>query len=246
MVAPSNNSFIPKRGPVKQKRKNATRQVYIFTYISYILTFATLLGAGGVFFYDKYVERQLNEEIAALNQEIDSFSHTDMRRVTEFDQRLQQANSRLDASVSISSLFTALEAATVDTVKVLNLNLSRVIDDKISLNVAVETDSFDSTIFQRGVYTRNQLVSDVEISNVLRAAQQVGGVDTTTGRSVVTFQALLSVPVSAIPYQPPRTVPLQTAPITITQPAPAASAGASVNIQSSEEAVEEDVNNPES
>lgn len=222
MPAPSSNSFIPKRGPTKKKRNTATRQVFIFTYISYILTFATLLAAGGVFIYERVVNQQLTDEIAALNQEIDSFSQTDMQRVTEFDQRLQQAAGKLDASVSIASLFQSLELATVEKVKILELNLNRVGDQELDLVASIETDSFDSTIFQRGIYTRNQVISEVTVSDVVRTPSSVDaeGRVITDSEPMVTFEANLIIPVSEVPYQAPRaSAPPQ--PITISQPSPA-------------------------
>lgn len=220
MPAPSSNSFIPKRGPAKKKRKTTTRQVFIFTYISYILTFATLLAAGGVFIYERVVDQQLTDEIAALNQEIDSFSQTDMQRVTEFDQRLQQAAGKLDVSVSIASVFKALELATVETVKILDLDISRSFDDELNLVASIETDGFDSTIFQRGVYGRDKVISDVVVSDVVRApaAEDAGGRVISDSQPIVTFTAELTVPVSGVPYEPPRASAVPAQPITITQP----------------------------
>tara|TARA_B100000508_G_scaffold141011_1_gene145034 strand:+ start:1340 stop:2050 length:711 start_codon:yes stop_codon:yes gene_type:complete len=200
MPGPSNSSFIPKRNPVKQKRNQPSRRIYIFTIVSYVLLFAALLSAGGTFFYQEYIDAQLQREITDLNNEISSFSEADMQRVLEFDRRVTQAASRIDNSVSIASVLEALEAATIDTVQLQSLNISRVADDSFSLNARVVTDTFDSTIFQRGVYERNQVISDVEIgavntSEAQSEADEQGGV-----RSLVMFDATLEVPLDAVPY----------------------------------------------
>lgn len=215
----SNNSFIPKRGPSKLKQKEVSRQVYIFTYISYILMFATLLATGGVFLYGQYVERQLDDEIAALNAEISGFSEADMARVTDFDERLKQASGRLDTSVSLVALMEAIELATIDTVQVISLNMDREFDEKYILNGVVQTDSFDSTIFQREIYERDEVISSVIISGVQTATlPATGGSDTQIqARPVVSFNAELEVPISAIPFEPNRT-PTTQRPLTITAP----------------------------
>ncbi|MCA9358713.1 hypothetical protein KC926_00720 [Candidatus Kaiserbacteria bacterium] len=213
----SNNSFIPKRGPAKRRQGPASRQVYAFTLVSYILMFATLLAVGGVYIYGKLIEKQLNEEISLLNNEINSFSEADMQRVTDFDSRLLQAKNRLDNSVSIVSIFEALEKATIDTVQLKDFNLTREGDEKFVLQTSVVTDSFDSTMFQRGVFQRlGTVISSVDISSVQTSESDE------SGRSLVTFSADLEVPLTAVPYTVQSNVN-QTAPTFIpapTTPAP--------------------------
>jgi len=182
--------------------------------------FATLLATGGVYFYGNYVDRQLDAEIAALNNEIGSFSKADMQKVMDFDLRLAQASSRLSNNVSLISVFESLEAATINTVQITSLNLYRESDEKFVLAAAIETDSFDSTIFQRGVYGQNQAIRSVKISGVETSnVQSSGGVNSSqedSTESLVTFTAELEVPLSAVPYVPARTA--ITPPITITEP----------------------------
>jgi hypothetical protein len=207
MTDPSNSSFIPKRGPATQKRRVVSRQVYIFTIGSYILLFATLLASGGVFLFDRYVDKQFEESVAELNSAIAAFSETDMQRVLDFDSRLSQAAGRLDASVSMVSVFEALEDATIDTVQVDGLTIVRDNDSKYVLEAAINTDSFDSTIFQRGVYKRNSSISSVEVSDVKKSppSDNVSEEDQVaaareTALPLVTFSAVLEIPVSEVPY----------------------------------------------
>lgn len=195
MPDPSNNSFIPKRGPAKRQRLPASRQVYAFTIVSYVLMFATLLATGSVYLFGKYVDKKLQDEISLLNVEINSFSETDMKRVTDFDSRLIQASNRLENTVSIVSVFDALERATIDTVQLDSLSLVREDDEKFVLDSSIVTDSFDSAIFQRGVFQRNSVIEGVVINNVKT-------VDTKTdGKSLVTFNASIEVPLASVPYK---------------------------------------------
>ena len=217
----SSNSFIPKRGPVKHSRGTASRKVYVFTLISYVLMFATLLATGSVYLYAKYVDKQLESEVSALNTEINSFSEADMQKVLDFDRRLTQAYDRLNNSVSIVSVFEALESATIDTVKVKTLDIVRENDEKFILSATVETDSFDSTIFQRGVYQRNQTIESVMVSGVQAAVEDSGSEDSGSEEDVdlytspISFSVQLEVPLSAVPYVDSSD---QVQPITITQP----------------------------
>ncbi len=220
MTSSSDNSFIPKRGPVKQKQTSTTRQVYIFTYISYILMFATLLATGGVYLYGQFIDRQLDNEIAALNSEISIFSRENLAKVTEFDLRLQQSALRLNNSVSVVSVFEALQAATIETVQIESLNLKREDDEKFVLNAGIKTDSFDSTIFQRGVFGRSdviteEIVIDDVVTDTLVGTNLDG--DVPSSRSIVNFSAVLEIPLANVPYVPV-SQPQAQVPLTISQP----------------------------
>jgi hypothetical protein len=208
MKSSSDNSFIPKRGASKRKQVAGSRPFYIFTYISYILMFAALLSSGGVYLYAQYIDSELAIEIKELNSEIGSFNQADMERVTEFNLRLAQAQDRLDNSVSIASVFDALEQATIDTVQIESLLIEREDDNQLLVEAIIQTDSFDSTIFQRGVYLRNNTIQDVEIQDVENTTLAetdlevgaVAGADST--RPAVSFRALLGIPLETVPAKP--------------------------------------------
>ena len=193
-------SFIPRRGPAKRAQHAVSRQVYIFTLISYILFFATLMAAGGVFFYDRYIDQKLEAEIVALNSAIGSFSESDMEVVRELDMRLRQTHSRLDKSVSVVSIFDALEQATVETVKISDVELVRQDDSQFVLTSTIETDTFDSSLFQRGVYERNQIFSSIDVTDLIIAS--AGSEEEEETAPTVNFTATLEVPLSAIPFVP--------------------------------------------
>jgi len=198
-----NTSFIPKRGPAKRNQQMASRQVYLFNTVSYVLFAATLIAAAGVFLYDRYISTQLETEVAALDAAISSFSNADMERVREFNGRLKQAQVRLENSVSVSSVFKAIEDATVSNVELTSLILKREQDNQFLLTAAVQTDSFDSSLFQRGIYERNPVIDSVVISDV-QIADALANIDEESEiSSGVTFTAKLGVPLSAVPYVPP-------------------------------------------
>ena len=223
----NNSSFIPKRGPAKQRRAAQSRRVYAFTIISYVLMFATLLSVGGVYFYSAYLERQRDVAIEALNAEIQGFDETKMQQVLSFNERLTQAAGRLNNSVSLVSVFEALEAATINTVQIAALGLTREDDDSLLLTATVGTDSFDSTIFQRGVFNRNEVIESITIADVqLQAEDDEAGGEPAAGAvetPQVTFTAEIVVPVSAVPYEVGRA---EAQPLTILSSEPAADAPA--------------------
>ena len=166
--------------------------------------FASLLAAGGVYLYARYTDNQLDLAIEALNSEIGGFSQADMERVTEFDLRLAQAQDRLGNSVSMVSVFEALQAATIDTVQISSLAIEREDDNQLLLAADIQTDSFDSTIFQRGVFLRDGTIQKVEISDVNNTLVASGGrgAQSLNLKPAVSFQASLSIPLEDVPANP--------------------------------------------
>lgn len=196
------SSFIPKRGPVTKKRRVAPRRVYLLTLMSYVAMFTSLLAAGGAYLYSDFIQRQLDEEVKALNQEIAGFSESDMKRVIEFDSRLQQASGRLNSSPSIVSLFEVLESAVVDTAVITSLKISRKDDELLFLTAEFKTDTFDSTIFQRDTFIVDDVVDVIAVKDASVRANDdddsLTGSETKSG--LVTFLVEMSVPILAVPY----------------------------------------------
>lgn len=206
MLDPSKNasSFIPKQGTPKRARRTMTREIYLFTLISYVVIFATLLATGGVFLYNQYTIKQKDKAVEELSQEIASFKQVDMERVKDFDQRLSMINGRLEASASVLSVLSALEASTVGTVQIESLALAREDDEMYVLEALIVTDSFDSTIFQRGIFKRDSVLADVSFTGLATEASTVGEDDETDDSSSllkkVRFTAEIEVPLSLVPY----------------------------------------------
>jgi hypothetical protein len=202
----SNSSFIPKRGPVKKRRRNSSRRVYVFTLISYSILLAALLGVAGVFLYSNHVQGQFDQAVGNLNDAISNFDDIGMERVIEFDSRLTQAYGRIGNSVSLTSVFSALESATIGTVKIDSLSISRDSDTVFLLKASVITDSFDSSIFQRKIYTNNKTVfSSVLISDLSRSFVSSSGDEddsVSEEKELVMFKAELEIPLSSVPFIP--------------------------------------------
>jgi hypothetical protein len=212
-----NASFIPKQGPVRKVRQTASRQVHFLTIVSYVLFVSTLVASGGVFLYNRHLESRLASEVEKLDATTGGFSDADMNTVREFNIRLHQAQSRLDKSISLVTVLGALEEVTLKAAQITELTIKREGDVQVAVDAKVNTDSFDSSLFQRGVYERNSVTKDVKISDLTleQAAAEEGG---TPGISFVTK---IVVPISDIPYKPAdlnvvNTVPAEVASTTET------------------------------
>ncbi len=189
-----NASFIPKQSPAKRSRYVASRQLHLLTLVSYVLFIATLIASAGLFFYTRYLNSKLTSEVEALNADIAGFNESDMDQVREFNYRLQQANQRLSNSVSLKSIFAALEQATAQSVQVVDFSLKRNNDSDYEISAKLETDSFDSTLFQRSLFEGNSVMNSVNVSDLLITTSE-------DGANGVTFTAKIGVPLASVPYE---------------------------------------------
>tara|TARA_B100002051_G_scaffold271729_1_gene307022 strand:- start:5852 stop:6592 length:741 start_codon:yes stop_codon:yes gene_type:complete len=201
----SNSSFIPKKGPRKRRPGAGTRRIYVFTLFAYILLFATLLATGALYFYNDYNVSLLNNEVKLLRDEVAGFTDfdTDIVEVEVFDTRLQMVSDRLNNAASMVSVLNLFEEQTVRTVKVVSLDLAREGDDRFTIEANVETDSYDSTIFQRDEIVElveMQKIDGVEIEDL--QANNVNGPSVVStfapaeDQASVRFKTVLSVPLS--------------------------------------------------
>ncbi len=202
MSEPLNASFIPKRNPNRTNRQNATQRVFLGTLIIQILFFSTLLATLGVFVYEKNLKKSLDSEIITFNNEIRAFSEEEMKRVIDLDNRMDQVENRLAHTASIVSIFEALEVATVQSIQIRNLNLKRVDDSHFTIDSVMETDTFDSVMFQRGVLERDKnlsvtKVSDLKLTNSVKAE----GSDVDDADTVLNFKASLAINTKDVPHK---------------------------------------------
>lgn len=193
------SSFIPKQGPAKHSRQVVSRQVHLFTVLSYILFFAALAGSVAIFLYQRYTTSQLDAEIVALSGEIGSFSDVKMEEVRSFNMRLTQAADRIGNSVSAVAVLESIEDATAQSVNIESLDMKREGDETFVVTAEISTNSFDSSLFQRGVYERSPIVESVLIEDL---SLEEDDSESNLPSKGVSFKAELHVPLKGVPYRP--------------------------------------------
>jgi hypothetical protein len=208
-----NTSFIPKQGPAKKTRQAVSRQVHIFTIVSYLLFLSTLTAGVGVYFYGRHLDGQLATEANALNSAISGFSINDMKRVESFHTRLRYARDRIDHSVSITTIFKALEAATAKVASFNDFSLKREGDKEFIVSAKITADSFDTSLFQRSVFEQNSVMESITTDNL--TIETIGENAT---QKVVSFSANIVVPLEAVRYQPSATANVIVAPVSTNTP----------------------------
>lgn len=170
----SNASFIPKQNPVKARRRIVSRQVYILSIISYCLISLALVAAAGTFFYELQVKKDLQSEIRGLSEAVKKFNQEDMDKVIALDDRLDAIATLVADNVSLRRVLTVIEDSTIQTFDFTGLTIDRTTNDTIDLEVKIETDSFDSVMFQRNIYEKADTIAAIDVSDVKVALATVG------------------------------------------------------------------------
>lgn len=203
MQGSSNNSFIPKRRHAKRQRSKPGRKVFLITILAYSLLFAALLAALGVVFYKNYVTTQLENEVLALDGEVNTFSVQNFKRVQEFDSSLQKTQNRVDNTVSVTRVLDELDRITAQPIQINNLEFKRRGDQDLQVMISFSTETLDGALFQRKVLNANSSVfSSVKISEIdIQDSLAVVASDLEVA-PVVVFLAEFSIPLGSVLYDP--------------------------------------------
>lgn len=203
MADPLGPSFIPKQNPAKVARRTATRQVYLFTVISYVVLFATLTAVAGLFIYGRLTSSTLGKAVQEYNSEIASFKVDTMHEVIELHERLARAEELLEANISLRAALAVIEAATIDTVQFNEVAFERGEGNQVQLDATVTTDSFDSVLFQREIYEEAERLTGVSLEDVEINFVQANPESGTPAETTVGFSAMFDLAPSTVAYQPP-------------------------------------------
>lgn len=144
----TDSSFIPKNAN-RAKKPRTGKRIYVFSYISYIFFFGTLLAVFGTYFYSSQVEHSLESYRAELAAESARFSEGDINEVRDLEKRLIVADELLAESNAPSRIFEALETVIADTFRINDFSYDRLPDNSIVLTFAGGTETFDAALFQR-------------------------------------------------------------------------------------------------
>ncbi len=206
MPGSSNTSFIPKRNPAQKERQGAKRQVFVGTFIIRILFFASLIAAAGVFVYEMQLKKNVDNEILALDAAIGTFNEAEMQRVLQTDARLKQAAARFQSAASMTALLRALERSTVGSIQISQLGVERISSNSYSVEADMETETFDTVLFQRSLLEESSTfaVSEIKDLVVVTLPPESGLYDIEVNPELagegVSFKALLTVATDEVPH----------------------------------------------
>lgn len=206
MVSPQGpSSFIPKAPASKNApRPRGIKKIYIFTYISLVLFFGTLIASAGTFLFDVTVNGQLAQQKEQLANERNAFNANDLVRLRDLERRIESAKRILNSHVSVSKVFAALEESTVSGVQLTGVRYERSSFGGINFAVGAQTESLNTARFQRDAFATNEILRTAGVVDPQFSALQerIPGVQTAPQEAEVVFSLAGSFTVDDLTYNP--------------------------------------------
>lgn len=156
-------SFIPKKPLVGESRSGGGGLIMLLAILIFV---ASLLAGGGVFAYEKYLDKALADKDASLKKAEGAFDTASIVDLSRLDIRLGEAHNLLQSHVAPSGVFTFLSATTLERVQFTSLDLGIDVDGSAKIQLSGVADSFSSLALQSDQFSGAKVLRDVVFSGI--------------------------------------------------------------------------------
>jgi hypothetical protein len=204
---PQSTSFIPQRPSLGQSSKKIVRKVYVFTYLSYVFFFGTLISAFAILAYGYVLDTQLQSEKDRLVTEESRFNDGDIESIKKFDTQLTTATERMNLHLSLLPIFDGLEQSISQKLELKSFTYTRENDSAPKMEITGNATVLNSLAFQREVLTTVPLFSGAKFTQVTIASappkdEDTDIVDPGVFETTIPFWLGKTVDVSLLQYRP--------------------------------------------
>lgn len=168
MEADFQTSFIPKKA-LSEDRVQTTKPVSVFVFLATIVFFASLAGAGLMYFYKAGLERGVTSRKADLEKAKDAFEGDFITDLQTFDRRITAANEVLSDHVTLSPIFEAIGVATLKSIqftkfthKISGTGTSA----KIEVTLSGKAENYTAIALESDKLTENKYIKDPIFENL--------------------------------------------------------------------------------
>jgi hypothetical protein len=163
-------SFIPKK-PLTEEPVAHTRPVSLFTFITTILFFASLVLGGGVYFYKTYLTKQATELEKSLVVARASFEPKLVSDLSRLDKRINTGNELLSTHVTVSPIFELFQDITIQTIRFTKFNYAYLNDSGTAVNVKMSglstpAGGYSAIANQSDLLNKNKYIKNAVFSNL--------------------------------------------------------------------------------
>lgn len=157
-------SFIPKKPLVSEGRSSGA--VGLVMLLAVLMFVASLVAAGGVFAYGKYLDKSIADKDAQLKRAEGAFDTASIVDLSRLDIRLREARDLINSHVAPSGVFTFLAATTLERVQFTSLTLNVADDGSAKILLNGVADSFSSLALQSDQFSSAKVLRDVVFSGI--------------------------------------------------------------------------------
>lgn len=220
------SSFIPK-GPIgtsaSLSRSSDITERGIFGFIATTIFVIAILGTGGVYGYNKYLQSSISKMGTDLENARTTLEPESIRELTRLNSRIVTTQELLLKHTVLSPLFDYLETSTVKTVRFTQFSYSTT-DKGLTLVMKGQARGYTAValqadIFSKSKYLKNPIFGDLSLDN---SGNVVFSMTAVLDPSIISYKKQLEgspVPVQQIPVVSPTTAPVL--PVSTSTPSPA-------------------------
>ncbi len=161
-------TFIPKKplaAPEPTGTKPVSRPVGLLSSLSTLLFFATILIAGGVYFWKSYETKNVAVLAESISKVEKTFEPQLVTQLQTLDRQLKNGGTLVKNHTVISPIFDLLESSTLKQVKFTKFSVA--FDDikGVQVKMSGEADGYRSIAQQSDVFGANNYLKDSIFSN---------------------------------------------------------------------------------
>jgi len=159
------SSFIPKKTVAEVAPQRRRRSAGILSILAIGVFVLSLLAAGGVFFYERYVADSITAKEETLNRAREAFELDLIRELSRTDKKINAAGDLLDKHTALSRLFELIERDTLKTVRFEDLSYEED-ENGVHVQMTGEAVSFSSIALQSDQFGKNRSIKDPIFSDL--------------------------------------------------------------------------------
>ncbi|MBI3573850.1 hypothetical protein HY090_02265 [Candidatus Kaiserbacteria bacterium] len=195
-------SFIPKTSLQAPETRQRANPVALANIICGALLILAILGAGGVYLFEKYTGGQISSKADSLARSREAFEPSTIQELSRLNTRIETGKVLLSEHITVSKLFDELEKLTLSSLRYSDFEYSIAAPGHVVLTMRGEASSFNAVALQSEAFGKSFIITEPIFSNV-----NVGK------NGVITFDFTGVIDTSRILYE-------GGAPATPVQPAP--------------------------
>lgn len=168
MVDSPKTSFIPKQtsGSVPSRVPHRGRHSNLLSFIGMVVFLCGMILAVGVFLYKDFSEGVLAGKKQELQDIKNSFSQSDIESLLELDRRINVSRALLDAHLSPSVVFDALELRTQRDISFTDFSYERRESGSVELVLEGTALRFNTVALQSQQFAEAQMLARTIFSNL--------------------------------------------------------------------------------
>ncbi|HEU0080688.1 MAG TPA: hypothetical protein VFQ72_01515 [Candidatus Paceibacterota bacterium] len=173
------SSFIPKK-PITAATARPSSSISLFVLLATIVFTIAIAAAGGVYFYQGYLQKQIDSAAASLDRAKAAFEPETINRIVRLDTRIETAKKLLSSHVYVTPLFDFLSSVTLKSVRFKDFSFGYLAPDKIGVSMKGQAASYSAVALQSDILNAQKRLSGTLLTDMALEAQGTVAFNLTT------------------------------------------------------------------